>query len=186
MHFRLGLFLMVLGSETLWAQAASQSANAAIAVADSSNLASLPEYYRPMAFLVGACWVGTFPDGKATDEKCFEWMFDRKFIRERHVVKGAKKPYSGETIFAWDPGQKQVVFTYLNSLGGLSTGKAEFEAEGIVFPETHVTAKGTLEMKAIWKRLGPDSYQYVQWQKEGDQWKTLWSIDFRRASTIEK
>jgi hypothetical protein len=31
--------------------------------------------YQPLAFLVGHCWRGTFPDGRATDEHCFSWIY---------------------------------------------------------------------------------------------------------------
>ena len=139
-----------------------------------------PEHYQPLAFLVGSCWTGTFPNGKATDEKCFEWVFDRKFIRERHIVRGQPDPYAGETLFAWDPKAKRVVFTYWNSLGGVSTGSAEYGTEGIVFPERHVTDSGVREMKAVWKQLGPDRYSVWQGEKAGGQWKTLWTMEFRR------
>jgi hypothetical protein len=29
------------------------------------------ELLKPMAFLAGHCWKGTFADGKTTDEHCF-------------------------------------------------------------------------------------------------------------------
>ena len=45
-----------------------------------------PAPYQPLAFLVGHCWKGTFPDGKATDEHCFSWIYGGKFVRDEHVV----------------------------------------------------------------------------------------------------
>jgi hypothetical protein len=149
--------------------------------AQSTRAQSAPEPYRPMEFLVGSCWTGAFPNGKATDEKCFEWVFDRKFIRERHVVCGQAKPYAGETIFAWDPREKRIAFTYLNSLGGISTGWGEDASEGLVFPERHVSAGNVREMKAVWKRSGADAYSVSQAEKVGDGWKTLWTMELKRT-----
>ena len=37
--------------------------------------------YQPLAFLVGHCWRGTFPDGRATDEHCFSWIYGGRFVR---------------------------------------------------------------------------------------------------------
>ena len=66
--------------------------------------------------MVGDCWVGTFPDGKATDEHCFEWVYDRKFIRDRHVVRNGEAPYFGEALYGWDAKEKRLAFWYWNSV----------------------------------------------------------------------
>src|SRR4051812_49896955 len=58
--------------------------------------------FKPLEFLVGSCWTGTFPDGKQTDTHCFEWLYDRHFIRVRHVVRGGP-PYEGESTYRVDP-----------------------------------------------------------------------------------
>jgi hypothetical protein len=39
-------------------------------------------------------------------------VFDRKFIRDRHVVRGADGRYDGETLFGWDDREKQLAFWY--------------------------------------------------------------------------
>jgi len=31
--------------------------------------------FQPLDFLAGSCWRGTFPDGKATDAHCFDWVY---------------------------------------------------------------------------------------------------------------
>ncbi len=48
---------------------------AGLAVGSSAAPAAEPaELLKPMSFLAGHCWKGTFPDGKTTDEHCFAWM----------------------------------------------------------------------------------------------------------------
>ena len=77
-------------------------------------------YLEPQAFLAGNCWKGTFPDGKRTDEHCFEWIYGGQYLRDRHVVAGGPAPYGGETIYFFDAASKTVQYLYINTLGGAS------------------------------------------------------------------
>jgi hypothetical protein len=136
--------------------------------------------FRPMEFVVGDCWVGTFPDGKATDEHCFEWVFDRKFIRDRHVVRSGEAPYAGETLYGWDPREKRLALWYWNSEGEVLVGAVEYRPGSIVFPTRYITDKGAVELRATWTRTGPDSYRVEQSQRAGVAWKPLWTMDLKR------
>jgi hypothetical protein len=135
--------------------------------------------FAPLEFLVGSCWIGTFPDGKQTDEHCYEWMLDRKFIRDTHVVRGGK-PYSGQTVYFWDAATKKLSFQYYSSDGFVLPGTVEPTSEGIVFPQRLKTAAGEIEMKASWTRLGADGYRVLQRQKTDTGWKVLWTMDMKR------
>ena len=75
--------------------------------------------FSPLEFLVGNCWVGTFADGKTTDEHCFEWKYGRKFIRDHHVVRGAdgSNVYEGETLYGWNPATKEISWRYVSVEG---------------------------------------------------------------------
>ncbi len=137
--------------------------------------------FRPLEFLVGHCWIGTFPDGKQTDEHCFEWVYDKKFVRDRHVVRGGP-PYEGESLYAWDATQKRITFSYWNSSGDVSTGSVEDTADGLVFPQKHETASGTMELKTIWTRPNPKAYHVWVGQRVGSEWKTLWTMDLNRKT----
>jgi hypothetical protein len=136
--------------------------------------------FKPLEFLVGSCWTGTFPDGKRTDEHCFEWVFGRAFIRDRHVVHGGDAPYAGESLFRWDGKSDRLAFWYWNSQGGVSEGSAEHTPEGIVFPERYTTDSGVVAMKAVWTRTGPDSYRVLQAEHRAGNWKTLWTMELTR------
>jgi hypothetical protein len=142
--------------------------------------------FRPMEFLVGSCWVGTFPDGKATDQHCFEWVFDRKFIRDRHVVQNGKAPYEGETIYGWDAQAKRLGFWYWNSQGDVMIGAVEYHPDSIVFPVRMETEKGPMEIRAIWTRTGPDSYRVEQAMRAGDAWKPLWAMQLKRTAVDKR
>ena len=139
-----------------------------------------PPDFRPLEFVVGSCWVGTFPDGKATDEHCFEWVYDRKFIRDRHVVRNGEAPYAGEALYGWDPKAKRLAFWYWNSQGEVLLGTVEYRPESIVFPTQYETDKGTIQLRATWTRTGPDSYRVDQSQRTSDAWKPLWTMELKR------
>ena len=141
-----------------------------------------PPDFRPLEFLVGICWAGTFPDGKATDQHCFEWVFDRKFIRDRHVVRNGGTPYSGETLYGWDPEAKRLGFWYSNSEGEILTGAVEYGPGSIAFPTRHVTEKGSMELRATWTRMGQDGYRVEQTQLVGKTWKPLWTMELKRVA----
>lgn len=137
--------------------------------------------FQPLAFLVGSCWRGTFPDGRHVDEHCFDWMYDGKFIRDRHEVRGGD-PYRGETVYSVDPLSRRVAFWYWSSDGMTMTGQVVPRGDTLVFPVRYTTAHGEAELKAVWTRRGPDAYHVVQSQRAGDGWTTMWEMDFRRVS----
>ena len=137
--------------------------------------------FSPLEFLVGHCWLGTFPDGKQTDEHCFEWVYDRHFIRDRHVVRGGP-PYEGETIYRWDAATQKIAYWYWSTGGMVVTGTLEPSSEGLVFPSRFDTPKGSVELKAVWTRLGDDRYRVSQSQRAGgeSEFKPLWTMEMKR------
>ena len=151
-----------------------------VATAASSRAQQTDSHLRPFEFLLGSCWTGTFPDGKQTDEHCFESMLDKKFVRDRHVVRGGA-PYAGETIYSWDASAKQIVFAYYSSAGFVMKGAAVASADSIVFPSKITTAQGEMEMRSVWTRQGADAYHVTDRQKTADGWKTTREMDFRRT-----
>jgi hypothetical protein len=138
-----------------------------------------PEHFQPMAFLVGSCWKGSFPDGQSTDEHCFEWIYG-KFIRDRHVVKGPKPDYIGETIYAYDPQQKKVIYWYVTNAGFFTTGSLEYTQEGIVFPEKVVSGSETKELKTLFEPRLPDAYWVRSLERTSAGWKELWTMELKR------
>lgn len=137
--------------------------------------------FGALASLVGSCWRGTFPDGKQTDEHCFEWMLDRQFIRDRHVVRGGKL-YAGETIDMWDAAAKQLAFWYWNTEGQLMTGRGTPTADGIDFLTRLPGPTGDTELKATWTPTGPDGFRIWNGQRANGGWKELWTMEMRRVN----
>ena len=102
-----------------WTMAGGMMADAAVdaAPAAPSTPAEPATAYQPLAFLVGHCWKGTFPDGRSTDEHCFSWIYGGKFVRDEHVVHRTGQPDGfGESIYLWDAGAGQHVQAHLHRL----------------------------------------------------------------------
>lgn len=152
----------------------------ALVLADEARAQPTPDAFKPIEFVAGSCWTGTFPDGKQTDEHCFEWVYEKMYLRDRHTVRGGK-PYQGESLYAWNPADQRLGFFYWNSEGLVGTGYVEQRPDGIVFPQKYLMKTGVMEMQSTWVRTGPDGYRVSVAQRAGDTWKTLWSMNFTRT-----
>lgn len=147
---------------------------------------ALRDEFRPLAFLLGSCWTGTFPDGRSTDTHCFEPMFGGRFIRDRHEVRGGKQPYSGETIYAWDAKTSQVTYTYWASDGGVSSGRMLHHPPDLIFPEAHSSDGGEITMKNVWTPRGDDAFDMVVTKRTEAGWEEMWRMSLRRVKTAER
>jgi len=149
------------------------------------SVAAAPDpAFEPLAFLAGHCWKGTMPDGKATDEHCFAWIFDGKFLRDRHVVRaGDKAVYEGETIYYWNAAAKQVEYLYITAQGGFSQGRVSPEADAIAFPATTLVTEGkAFAFRGRWKRLGDDAYEVLREYETEKGWMPV-TIRMNKSAT---
>lgn len=104
--------------------------------------------------LVGKCFVAAVGPA-STDRHCFEAVYGGKHVRDRHRVSvDGKIVYGGETIYSRSG--SEVVFTYINTLGGVGHGKAVGAAGGISFTGSMRGAPGTAPqpMDSTWRWLG--------------------------------
>lgn len=140
-----------------------------------------PAHFAPQAFLAGHCWKGAFPDGKRTDEHCYEWVYGGKFLRDRHTVTGSGAPYAGETIYYWDAPTRQVSYIYFNNEGGHSNGTVSVRDGALFFPEEKYS-DGKVEQtyRSQWRRDGDDAYIAVSEIKVADGWKEAWRVRMQR------
>ena len=141
--------------------------------------------YRPLAFLVGHCWKGTFPDGQVTDEHCFSWIYGGKFVRDEHVVhRGGGKPDGfGESIYLWDAAAKQLQYLYIESAGGYSRGMVYGEGETLVFPPTTYTENAeTQTYRSCWQRAGQDAYDVVTEFQVKDRWVPGFTVHMKQVT----
>ncbi|HEY0413826.1 MAG TPA: hypothetical protein VGD66_11870 [Allosphingosinicella sp.] len=131
------------------------------ALAGAAGLPSLREGLEPLGFLVGHCWRGEMAKTGERDTHCFESVYGGQHVRERHKVEGGKGVYEGETLYSWDG--SGVIFTYWNSLGGVSRGTLRRDGEKLDFGTGSYTAPDgrSLAYSTYWRRLGEDAYEAV-------------------------
>jgi hypothetical protein len=158
------------------------AAVAAVASAGAVAAQPTPDHFKPFEFLIGHCWTGTFPDGKATNTHCYEWMLDRAFIRDRHVVKSSGPDYKGETVYYLDGATGSVKYRYWNTIGGLSDGALGTDAKRIQIVEDVYRGKDgkTQKFQGEIERLSDTQYRASTRTWDGKAWKALWSITFTR------
>ncbi|HET7845549.1 MAG TPA: hypothetical protein VFL14_15435, partial [Xanthomonadales bacterium] len=138
--------------------------------------------YSALGFLVGHCWKGTFPDGKATDEHCFAWLYGRQFIRDVHKVRdeSGKVVYEGETTYAWDARKQVVAWRYISAEGLVMDGTVAREGADLVFPATYAAPDGVHEMRAVWTPTA-NGYRTRNSEKGADGWKEHFGVEFTRV-----
>ena len=137
---------------------------------------------KPMAFLAGHCWKGTFADGRQTDEHCFAWLYDGKALRDTHTVRAPGRPdYVGETTYYWDSAAKQVQFLYFENQGGISRGTMQ-PADGVlVFPPAQYVADGqTMTYRVRWTPVGTDGYEAWSEAQTPKGWSTMFRMVLHR------
>lgn len=157
--------------------------------ADAADTASASPL-APMAFLAGHCWTAPFPDGKTSDTHCFEWLNGGQQLRDRHVVRGARADYGGETLYYWDGHQKRIAYIYADISGGHSRGHVETSAPRILsFPDDHyIGADGKpIHFVTEWRADADDSYRMLAKQKlSNGALRTALDLHFRRDGVTSR
>ena len=141
--------------------------------------------YQPLGFLIGHCWQGTLPDGRTTDEHCFSWIYDGKFVRDEHVVRhGGQQPDAfGESIYLWNAGLRQLQYLYIESAGGYSRGTVSAEGAALVFPPASFREGGQEQIyRNRWQRRATDAYDVVTEFRVKDQWTPGLTVHMTRRA----
>jgi hypothetical protein len=138
--------------------------------------------YQPLAFLADHCWKGAFPGGR-TDEHCFTWIYDGKFLRDRHTVRAEGKPDAlGESIYFWDSAAKRLEYLYIESDGGFSRGPVSIDKEALVFPDTSLVENGkTTVYRSRWQRSGATAYDVLTEFKSNDGWAPGFKVHMEQS-----
>ena len=154
--------------------------------APSFALAHPDAAYQPLAFLADHCWTGAFPGGR-TDEHCFTWIYDGKFLRDRHTVRVGGKPDAlGESIYFWDSAAKQLEYLYIESDGGFSRGPVSIGNEALIFPDTSLVENGkTIVYRSRWHRRGATAYDVVTEFKSKDGWAPGFKIHMEQSGAAK-
>ena len=156
----------------------------ALALLAGTAFAEPAALLKPMAFLAGHCWKGTFPDGKKSDEHCFAWMYGGQVLRDTHTVRaGDAAVFTGETTYYVDTAAKRVQFLYVEGTGGFSTGSVESASDALLFPDGRYTSDGgTLTYRARWTRQGDQAYEAWSEAQTPKGWVTMFRVVMERTN----
>jgi hypothetical protein len=137
----------------------------------------------PMAFLAGYCWSARFPDGKATDTHCFEWVFARHQLRDRHTVSGGPEAYGGETLYFWDSANRRITYRYIDATGGHSNGHVEARDGALHFPaDAYVAANGQrMDFVTQWQPVDATHFHMLAQQRVGEKLNLALDLMFART-----
>ncbi len=103
----------------------------------------LDQRFAAIAPLVGHCWIAPIGADGLRDVQCYEWVYEKQFVRSTHRVLGGQgKAYQGTTMYAWDGRHQRLRYDYYASTGAVSEGHAEARGEDWLFSETHVDTSG--------------------------------------------
>lgn len=138
----------------------------------------------PLKPLLDACWRAELAPS-VDDTHCFEPMYGGAHVRDRHEVRQAGKTvYAGETIYSVEGAE--VVFTYVNSLGGVGRGKMRRGSAALIFTGTMraMPDKAEQAIDSTWRLLdqGYEVRSLVA-PKDGEPSKPL---TFRRVAEAPK
>ena len=159
------------------------AALALTSIAGAAMAAEPAELLKPMAFLAGHCWKGTFADGKTTDEHCFAWMYGGRVLRDSHVVRSPGKPDGvGESTYYVDSAGNHLDFLYIENGGGFSRGTVESLPEALLFPDTQYISDGeAMVYRARWTRKDEKSYEAWSEAQAADGWQTMFRVVLKRT-----
>jgi hypothetical protein len=134
-----------------------------------------------MKDLAGACWQGTDAAGKPVDRQCYEVQFGR-FLRgtiEIGAADGQPPAFRGDSLFHRDRGPGRFAVVMWGSNGAVSHGEALLDGAAIRFPQPRI--EGRPQVRTSWTRLGPDAFRVVRERREGESWKEILAVDYRRV-----
>ena len=168
----LGASLAIFSAHNSIAQTAANSTLPA-------SLIPLPAL-QPLAFLAGSCWKGTFAGRNVTDEHCFKWIYNGRFLRDHHIVVGDSVPYEGETTYAWDAAQKQIVYWYIALPGFYSQGSVAPVDSALLFRD-NLQLSQARKLRTTWRRTDTDAYTVRVEDVTDGKSRELWSMVMRRS-----
>jgi len=145
----------------------------------STGLASL-------GFLVGGTWRGDLPpapDGqKAGIEARFEWTENHQGIRfdNAWLVGGKKSPYTSG-VYLWNPQLKQIVISYSDAEGALTTGTVSLADEVFAHDLQVVYPSGQLEkVQTKLTHSGNSSFTNAIYRLKDGHWDKFVEVHYHK------
>ena len=154
-------------------------------VASGAAGAQTPDGFGWFGSLAGACWTGTFPDGKTTHTQCYTRQFD-KFLRGTATLAeqrdgAAHTLFEGDSVFAIDEATRRIVYYIWGSDGAHRRLDAHYIGDELAFPVESRKEPGRIAYRSVWRRLDNDAFEVRRERPDGNAWKTELTVVYRRA-----
>jgi hypothetical protein len=136
--------------------------------------------------LAGSCWRGEYATGGG-DTQCYTLQYDR-YLRGTISIEMAGKdgqPFrlAGDSVFEWDTASARIRYSNWADLGNLQHGEAYYDGELLRFPDVK-SKDAEPRTRSTWRRIDADSFEVTRERREGDAWKALFGVTYRRAVPV--
>jgi hypothetical protein len=134
--------------------------------------------------LAGHCWRGDYTGGGG-DTQCYAWQYGR-YLRGTIAIEapgkdGAPFRLAGDSVFDVDPQSGRIRYSNWADVGSLQHGEAYYDGERLHFPDVKSRDEEPVT-RSTWRRIDADSFEVTRERREGEEWKPLFSVTYRRVA----
>jgi|KBSMisStandDraft_5_1062788.scaffolds.fasta_scaffold97175_2 hypothetical protein len=116
--------------------------------------------------LAGSCWKSVRAEGR-TDVQCYEKQFN-KFVRGSiKFYQNDKLTGEGDSVFAYDPNAKLIVYSQWVNNGSMGFGQATLVNGELIF-QNHMPDGQDAPARSVWRKVDADNFR-VSRQRRSDQ-----------------
>jgi hypothetical protein len=134
--------------------------------------------------LAGSCWRGEYAGGGG-DTQCYGLQYGR-YLRGTIAIEAPGKdgqPFTltGDSVYEWDAKAGRIRYSNWADLGSLQHGEAYYDGELLRFPDVRSRDEEP-RTRSSWRRIDADSFEVTRERREGEEWKPLFSVTYRRVA----
>jgi hypothetical protein len=142
---------------------------------------------QSLSWLVGGVWTADaskLGPGMQRIETRYTWSDNDAYMRfTTHFVfdKGTAKTYDGN--FFWDPERKELAMWYMDSKNTIYAGPIQAAGDVLRFNFRGEDSEGKMtDLQVEVNRKTNDLYRWSLQEKDGEKWKELASLDYKRMA----
>jgi hypothetical protein len=130
--------------------------------------------------LAGSCWRGEARSDGRSDEQCYRAQFG-KFLRGTiKFYSAGKLTGEGDSVFAFDPQAKVVIYSQWSSNGGVGFGEATLEGDELIF-QNRGPEGSDAPARSVWRRVDADSFRVSRERRSESGWNEESRVTYTRV-----
>ena len=132
------------------------------------------------AELAGSCWRGEPRSDGRSDEHCYRAQFG-KFMRGTiKFYSAGKLTGEGDSVFAFDPQAKVVIYSQWSSNGGMGFGEATLENGELIFQNRGPDGSDA-PARSVWRRVDADTFRVSRERRAESGWTEESRVTYTRV-----